>query len=511
MLIIPDSFNSQFDFTHFDKNLSILYEAQCLKQVTTEQALRAFEEYKANQITLADRLKKTTATVISYGVPITVVCLTVCTAAYQITKMIVNHDFIATVLNNTPLLPATSLPVVDALIPYTTPGSLVATFGAFATLDVGSKRIIGIAPLRGAIGISLGLLMTIPLVASSAFSRMVNDLYEENERKKEGISKKSHKEILDQNRAVYDHVAQGFSLKYNKIVDNPKEIFKLKVLIDCLFNKYPVFKSGLAKLDLSALEIDQVLSKLTSIIKEIKNYAFEFRSPGKKYQNGVDVNCYNAEILALMPYEEIGVNAIPTEVKNSLNIVKANTIGIYHIEKSYATAVITGTFKGLGTVVGMVTVLTASAYVVYPQTLEILRSCVSSCVNGESLFSTACLMSSLAPLLAVPFAYKLGKGKFNETLDFYNRQREVCNLKKDKHRNSAIKKLEQLYRGIALHYQTRFQSVEPLDRVKLGTEVRAILEKLPQINQAIAKTKIVETPEIITEPLNVILQSIRMT
>lgn len=451
-------------------NLSSVLNSTKKEDLVTGVAEKAFEDYQKNTFGLGHHVKKfalsTACGAVVIGTPVTAVL----GGTYWLLKDYI-HD--------------PSLLIKNPPIPTVKDAAYVA--GAVA-VDTFFYKAFGVAPIKTAIGWSIGMISMGIINAANLAQNMMAGSFVQKEKAMIKTREEMHQLVVTDLKTTYDHMAEGFSQLLDSAKDSPKELLKLKGLAEEIEEKMPYVREQLAKFDIKTAESHAILNQLSSVATHAQKFAFGLRFP----QNLADVR-FNVELMSILSEEECAAKAVSTEVQMHIKAAKAHTLGVMHTLKSIGKASLKGSALALATGLFIPTIFAAGVFV----------SKNSSCLVTRSF--EACALESKAALASIPVALIAGGFKVKQVLNRCFAERKRMDQKKVENTKDAFKKMSVIYTGMADYLMEGLR--RNTNSYQLKQDAKNILDKLPAIKEAIANSGL-ENHEEITAPLEHVLQDI---
>lgn len=482
-----------------EDNLNKLLKAQYKEDLATPVAIQAFKEYKNAETGYGHHIRKFASSVAVYGTMIGAPVASVIGGTYWLLKDYIAQpstlfsDLADAAYNNTPMIGAGN-PVFGAIAEYTTPRSAVAVVVSVGAVDAAFNRAVGVAPVRSVAKWSVLMISTAIAFAAKTAGDMVARSYDLKEDENTKTREQAQKAIINQLTRTYDDIADGFLNQVEQAKDSPEQMQEYILIAEQMKKQFPLIKSELKKLALAPSAVDQIMSRLVTVMDTVKHVAFDLRAP-----NSVNADRYNTELLSVISVDEFASNAIPKEVKKHVETAQSNTLGTMHTVKSYVDAAATGLVNG-----ALLTAASAAIACACAQYAEIGSSCYSapSLVNCE-------MQAGIVGMMALPgIAY--GADVASRVQNTYAKERKVADSRKIEHTDAAVVKLVQTYNGIASYLKQQLAAVNAgaVNRDRLEMNAESILAKIPTIKQEIEATGVIEDAEIVTLELETVLEEI---
>lgn len=447
----------------FEANLPILLKATDLNGTTTRLALDAFTKLEDAEFTMKERVCKFGVYAASYGVTLT------CTAGLGLT-----------IYANAPALKAAVLSNVSS--------KGFGTFIPLLALDYICNKLTGHTPISSAIGFAARSVVTIPIQACQKFNEITTASFAAEEKLKARQRKELLSLIFDQNLRVYNNIANGLINGFDKKIDSPFYVYKLKDEVDQVQAKYPVIRSGLSRLKLSSLVIDQILDKLSRTIKTIKQVQLTFRNPKSE-----DDHNYNAELFFTIPEAELAGQALTKTAQEYFRLAKANQLGITYKVKSYASAALSGVGVGLGIELMSVALSSTPLYC----SKKGMRA-VITCFQGNNT-TEPCLLALAVSSLAIPIATCLGTRFSKRVYSSCKNEIGASEEKNKRYNQNAVNELHIFYSGIARKFKQAYVNSSAKNKIIFQNKLPQYVKKLLVMEAELKKSNSLDIKSILQD------------
>lgn len=501
-----------------------------LENITTTAAMTAFSAYKSKDLGVLHALEKYVATVSAYTVVIGIPVALVGGGAYLLFKDYIanasnayygSKEYISNpsqlfndVLSNRTRIIETTYNATKAILTlgygsenddYVNTGRFVGGLAVLGATDLALFRTTGYQPIRSVIDWSVMMMSTALINGAFMARKLTTDSYKKVEVQAKEVRDQAHRLIFNQNKAVYDNIAEGLKQKAHELRHCPQDILDLRRDVVKLQSKLDKISYGLSQLPLQMFEVEEILTNLANTLHDIQEGQLSLR----KSVSDLD-DQFNADLVSLLTIPEFRGNELTESAQQYLDKIRENSLGWSHsikaIVNSQAAGVMAGVSAAVKTFAGFVALGGALTYAMMPNVISAdiqnisKASTLLSAFNGLSEQSTTLVELAgvaAAALFALRYYVSYGKTSGKYALERYTADDIVYRSKK-----ALIDEQKGVYDGIA-SYLSRLEHSEDLIDLAEG-----IQEKLPLIKSRLKATNVIKDPEELTEELEAVLNEI---